>query len=1141
MNAISIAELAASDLRQPTDSQSQGTCLTGEFEYCEYTTDPTRDYECLMLIDPDTFTGIKCRTTAFDRSLIGLPVIVQVWCLQYYEEPLLIVSITDCVTQETSEPVLTVIDNARLQRADNWITSTLTFHKLSTVQGNEASFNLISVVVAKSPMYLDDDKEPYFIVQLAQDDVATFITFKGKNIRMHHSEIELENYYLFKCVEQAVDSSNSQPMLLFDGTSADLCKLTLQEVNKMRDNISRPDPPSAPPVFLQPHDSSRDQNFMGGYSGVVTRVIDQILGLYVLDEKWLLALTQYPAYNALASYLEGSKITVRRAHLLSFHTNAFGSSFLSRYCQCDPAMTSEQHTWLTLVACTHTSITIEALPTSIPPNDHVVTSSSTVEAFIANNGFVYQHGYLDMAIWLEAYLSLLRKAKDINFSSIIEFTNALLESTGQQLGEQKPRDLYQEFIHHTTHCLLCECEPHTDDINLPRLHLQNYPTISQLTSQLCSIPNLIEVPIASSVHNVNPLTNITIQAKTYQLSNSKPFLCALVGYISGGVDGRMYFADATGRLPIILTNVKPHELLKNNLYIITNCAFLTEDLGYVDASGTSADCSCQYLLAKWDDIVPLQPKSQIVTFCTSIPANITYNRVFAYDPVPSLSHILQSKSKVIHIEHIQAPYVTFNDYGKLYLLCHIDVTLFDLVPSTEASTHILEEPPVRCRFSLSSASKTLAFLSYIKVNGWYVVQTDLDELKPSASVVELAPSASIYPILPSHGRFKLDQYVLHNHLISPIGSSPMETTIRSVKDILNINFAVESEPDSPAILSNGFYKKLVSFEGYVVIKEFTESRIRTSGLDRYTRQVYDRLGVGTGKPNRWLYMRIRCIDTPDTIDVYYDVSKTLYPLGLVPGCKVQFLKVSLKVSDRTKSVYAVVVPPTWIQIVETEVGTKLKGTANIEHDVESRKLISFLQTADSRIYKTVCTVRSLQQVNICWICLECGQRIIKNICFGTCTKEKRLFLADAIFTVTDGTADITVSAIGEDMVMTLLRLSPTEISNLKEVAWMHGELSYSNWFTKADTIRQQQAASPVRTLQSICTNAKIFGSLCLCVKRVLRYKNNAGDTGGLLEKLNVVPIKLSSDGVQSLTFSRIRLEALKLEAVNTIAEATSLL
>lgn len=1143
MNAISIEELAASDLQHDTDYQKQKVCLTGELEYCEYTSDFTRDYDCLMLIDPDSFTGIKCRTTSFDRSLIGVAVKVNVWYLQTFEEPLLNVSIIDATVEETDEPLSTFIENARMHRVEECIESNSVFRKLSTIDDREPSVNLVCIVAVKSPMFLDQERKPYFIIQITQDDISAFIRFRGKDIRQHYSEIEIDNYYVFENIELPASSSDSQFMLFFDGSTSDQCKLNFKEAASMLDKASSFDPPASSSAFLAPYDSLRDRTTMGGYTGIVTTVIDPILGLYILDKKWFLALTQCPSYNPLASYLEGSKLTVKRAHLASFHTNAFGSIFLNQFCHCNPVTTSQEDTWLTLVACTHTSITLDATPTSALSHDHAAVMSSTpvMEAFIANSGFAYQHGYLDMVVWMEAYLSLLRKTRDISHQSLIEITNALLEKAGQPLDKPKLRDLYQEFIQHTTHCLLCTYESHTDDVHPPRLHLPNYPSISQLADQRSSIPNLIEVPIASSVHNDNPLTNITIQAYTYSLSHTKPFPCILLGYIAGGVDGRLYFADAASRIPIVLTNKEPHHLIPNCLYIITHCTIVEEDLGYMDPNGDPVDCSSRYMLAKWKDVIPLQSKTRTITFCTSIPNNMSQNRLFACDAIPGLSTILQNDCHVIRIEHVQSPYLTFDDYGKLYLACYVDVTMFDLVSSTEASTQRLQESPMSCKISLSSTSKTLALLPYMQVGCWYVLQNGSQATALAPNVIELVPSASIYPILPSRGQVKLEQYVSHNHFISSKGSTRVdETNILSVKDILNINFAVESEPDSPAILSNGFYKKLVSFEGYVVIKEFTESRIKTSGLDRYTQRIYQHLGVGTGKPNRWLYMRIRCVDSPDTVDIYYDVSKTLYPHGLIPGYKVQVCKVSLKVSDRTKSVYGVVVPRTCVQVVETEVDTKLKGAANIEQEVENRPLIAFLRTTDTKIYKTVCTVRSIQQVNISWICLECGQRIIKDMCFGTCSKEKRLFLADAVFTVTDGTADITVSAHGEDMVMTLLRLSPSEVTKLKEAAWMQGELSYSNWFTKAD-ISHQATVSPVRTLQSICTSTKIFESLCLYVKRIIRQKNTSGTTDSLLGKLNVLPIKLNSDGVQSLTFTRVRLEALKLEVISSISEATALL
>lgn len=1157
MRAISVADLAAADLRQYFDHQSYGASLNGEFEYCDYTAYPTIDYECLMLIDPDTFTGIKCRTTAFDRSLIGMSVTVRVWYLRWFNDALLDVCLTEAVIQDTQEPVLQLIEKARSLRAQNLIHScTSSFLTLPYVQLNSRSFNLLSTVLAKSPVFLDQDQKPYFMLQVVENDMTAFIVFRGKNMRMYYCEIEVDQQYVFTSLEQAIQSAASQQVLLFNDDKSDFCKVHEEQAATVRQQLPTDDPlPDALAPSIQPWKSARYLSNMGNYTGIVTALIDQVLGLYLLDNNCLLVLTQYPAYYPLTSLWQGSKITVKRVHISTIHSNEFSSAFLERFCQSESIPHQQTATWLSLVGCTHTSIVIESLPVT-PSVKLIKTGFSIVAAFMANNIFVHKHGYFRMLTWLEAYWSLHRKIRDANEnrSALIAATNVLLEKSGYVSADDVPRNLVQEFLDHNTECTGCS---HPSDINDQQqptsFNLQNYPDLSKMKARLTDIPNLKEVTIASTIHNANPLTNIAIQAYNYSLDNTKPLSCVLVGFICGGVDGRLYFADSTGRIPMVAMG--DQNFPKDTLYIIKECTIIEEDLSYTDDDGGRVDSICQYLLVKVDNIINLQPTKPKITFCTSIPKSIEKNRLFAYDPSPVLSAFGLCNSYVIRVEKIQVPNLAVDSFGKHYLACYIQVVLFDLVPLNAVELHTLSASPTVHTLSLSSASQTLALLPSITQGGWYVLQNGNGEINPLPHTIALDGSAAVYPILPKDGRFKLRQFAMGLRMLQE-SASVAPNSVPSVNDVLNINFAAESEPESPAILSNGFYKKLVSFEGYVVLKEFTESRLRSSEMDKYIQPFYSHLGVGTGKPNRWLYMRIRAFDTQDTIDVYYDVSRTWYPHGIFPGTKVVIHDALLKVSEKNKTIYGVIGPGTRIQVLEAVAGQKMQG--DHDQEVENRPLVWFLRDADSnKVYKTTCTVKSLQQVSVGWICLECGQKIINSICYGQCTKDRKLFLADAVVTVSDGTADITVSVDGEDFVMSLLKLSPGEVVKLKEATLLHGEMTYSNWFGTAiddnadNNANGPESLKPGRTLHTICTNPKVFDLVTLYVKRITRKANNSNKNDDtpkqqLFDKLQVLPIKLSSssddsDTVQSLTFNRVRLKAIRIETVDVVSQAAALL
>jgi hypothetical protein len=118
-------------------------------------------------------------------------------------------------------------------------------------------------------------------------------------------------------------------------------------------------------------------------------------------------------------------------------------------------------------------------------------------------------------------------------------------------------------------------------------------------------------------------------------------------------------------------------------------------------------------------------------------------------------------------------------------------------------------------------------------------------------------------------------------------------------------------------------------------------------------------------------------------------------------------------------------------------------------------------------------------------------------------------------------------------------------------------MTYSNWFgTAIDDNADNNANGPEslkrgRTLHTICTNPKVFDLVTLYVKRITRKANNSNKNDGtpkqqLFDKLQVLPIKLSSstddsDTVQSLTFNRVRLKAIRIETVDVISQAAALL
>jgi hypothetical protein len=837
--------------------------------------------------------------------------------------------------------------------------------------------------------------------------------------------------------------------------------------------------------------------------------------------------------------------------MVMLHSNQFGSALLDTYFHC-PLQSDVNHerSLRVLFGCTHTDITVEYLPDAAGRNCQ--SNPSMLKAFISNNAFNQKFGFATMVMWLEAFWSLKRKARDADtyHESLVSQTNALVESLALDQNENSPGNLVEDFMFYN------ECSvfghPHLSEEQFPSINLPNYPSLSQLAN-VSYIPNLQQLQLSSSMNNDNPITNIPLQAWSYNLSDTKPNCCALVGYIGGGSDGRLYFADNTGRIPVILMDEIEYGFSNEALCMIKSCSFIEEDLSYINDSGHRIDSQCRYLVIKYSSIVNLQPSKMQITFCTAIPSTVDQGRIFAYEQGPNLPFTANDSLKVFYVRHLPTSNLQPNEFGKQYLSCAAEVVLFDLIDSSSIATCTLWPKAQKCTLILTSHSQSLALLPIVKPKNWYVLVNAIEGEPSSQPLLHLDKKSAIYPIIPNGGNHKLRQFT-QDIPSAPISGSTVASEELNVKDLVNISF-FDSDPNEALILSNNFYRHLVSFEAYVLTKNFTESNQAGVEPDKYAQLYYENLAIGTGRPNRWLFLKLRSINSQDTIDVYFNVGKKLYPIGLIAGCRIKIHKVALKVSERTKLVYGVMIPCSGIEIMDIPTDHRMPDDIVESNDVENRVLSDFLRDPSNKAYQAVCHVKSIQQISLSWLCLECGQLVINDNCYDMCVKGRRLFVAQAVATMTDGTADITVSIEGEDMVMTLLRLSEIAAGKLKEAAYTHGEMVYSNWFAKEDaTIRDASGTSSganltsrARTLHDICANPHIFTCVSLQARRVARrgdYDKNSSQIN-LFGKIHVLPVKLVSNdpeaAIQSLVYTRVRLHVVRLKPVDVIEQANALL
>ncbi|XP_048583401.1 CST complex subunit CTC1 isoform X2 [Nematostella vectensis] len=253
----------------------------------------------------------------------------------------------------------------------------------------------------------------------------------------------------------------------------------------------------------------------------------------------------------------------------------------------------------------------------------------------------------------------------------------------------------------------------------------------------------------------------------------------------------------------------------------------------------------------------------------------------------------------------------------------------------------------------------------------------------------------------------------------------------------------------------------VSFRGRVTLRE-----MRQSGLNRQSSRL-DLPRLGAVKPstaqsmglgvcylgNRNVFLRVRDLGSPNTVDVYLDLRACPYVDGVRPGAIVQFCRL-LKSRSHSGNLYCSFAACSSINVehfapitqpcltASPKMPIEHALTANIPHrslheliSIQSRG--SFLQT----VARVRCTVTAVQKVALSWRCLRCSHVVVKNECSFGCPAAGFRFAADARCLIEDGTAEAQL-LLEDDTVTSLLRLSHDELSRLQGHVMSAGDLLY---------------------------------------------------------------------------------------------------
>lgn len=381
--------------------------------------------------------------------------------------------------------------------------------------------------------------------------------------------------------------------------------------------------------------------------------------------------------------------------------------------------------------------------------------------------------------------------------------------------------------------------------------------------------------------------------------------------------------------------------------------------------------------------------------------------------------------------------------------------------------------------------------------------------------------------------------------------------------------------DTESLQTSRSLSAQVSFRGVIVSRELRQSETPTQQLPDGFVEVpkfgpvklaaVKNLQLGfTLLRNTIIQLRVKDLQSPNTMSVYMDLRRSNYVCGILPGAIVQFRRFMRKFS-RTKNMYCTFEACSSVVVerravtnftdvpLDPRFSVSLTASASAEEntkDPPNRHLIDLIRSeAQGNFVQTIsrvrCRVTAVQKVNLRWLCKRCGELVTRNDCTGGCygSAEYR-FNAEARCVVEDGTGEAQMY-VYDDMVPTVLKLSTQQWHHLQDLAMRTGELLYQrHWRGRNNPPEVNQGnlcskeAEAKMTLENHCCSSRLHRLVILHCKLFRFSKNTADRTEQGYETRS---INIGSTEHSTLVLPKLLLRAVSITDVRAADEIRQLL